>query len=158
MLDAATLVTYGLPGLFVLAFLAGSIVPVPSEALMIALLLGGAQPMPTVAVAAAGNFLGAGTLFWLGRRMSRGESGGVVGWATRATRSNPARFERALASMRKWGPAALLFSWAPLLGDLLVIGAGAIRVGVLPFAIFTALGKSVRFAAVAAATLAAAGA
>lgn len=158
MFDAATLATYGLPGLFALAFLAGSIIPVPSEALMIALLLGGAEPTSTVAVAAAGNFLGAGTLFWLGRRMSRGESGGLVGWVTRATKSDPARFERALASMRRWGPAALLFSWAPLLGDLLVIGAGAIGVGVVPFAIFTALGKSARFAVVAAATLAAAGA
>lgn len=158
MFDAATLAAYGLPGLFVLAFLAGSIVPVPSEALMIALLLGGTEPVPTVAVAAAGNFLGAATLFWLGRLMSRGHRGGLAGWATRVTDSDPARFERALSSMRRWGPAALLLSWAPLVGDLLVIGAGAIGVGVVPFALFTAIGKSARFAAVALAALAAAGA
>ncbi|HWV37344.1 MAG TPA: VTT domain-containing protein [Vulgatibacter sp.] len=158
MPDAATLAAYGLPGLFAVAFLAGSIVPIPSEALMIALLLGGTEPVFTVAVAAAGNFLGAATLFWLGRRLGRADGGGLVGWATRATRSDPARLERAIASMRRWGPPALLLSWAPLLGDLLVVGAGAIRVGVVPFALFTAAGKSARFAAVAAATLAAAGA
>lgn len=157
MLDAATFVTYGLPGLFVLAFLAGSIVPVPSEALMIALLAGGAEPIPTVAVATAGNFLGAATLFWLGRYAGKGEKGGLVGWATRATRADPARFDRAMATMRRWGPAALLLSWAPLLGDLLVIGAGAIGVGVVPFAIFTAIGKSARFLVVALAATAALG-
>ncbi len=157
MPDPATLAIYGLPGLFVLAFLAGSVIPVPSEALMIALLAGGTEPIPTVAVAAIGNFFGAATLFWIGRRLNRGEKGGLLAWATRSIRTDPERFERALESMRRWGPAALLLSWIPLLGDLLVLGAGAVGVRPLPFVAFTLFGKVLRFVAVALAAMAAVG-
>ena len=151
MFDAATLAAYGLPALFAVAFLAGSIVPVPSEALMIALLAGGTEPVSTVAVAAAGNFLGAATLFWIGRKLDLRAGRGLVGWATRPVRANPERFERVLGSMRRWGPAALLFSWLPIVGDLLVIGAGAVGIRTVPFALLTGLGKAARFVAVAAA-------
>lgn len=156
MPDPTALALFGLPGLFAVAFLAGSVIPIPSEAMMIALLVGGTAPIPTVAVATVGNFLGAVTLFWIGRRLLGEATGGrLTRWIERAARVDPARLERSMGSLRRWGAPALLLSWIPLVGDLLVLAAGAVGVRGLPFAIYTGIGKTVRFGVVALAALAA---
>lgn len=143
-------VEYGLPALFVAAFLAGSLVPFPSEAAMIALLASGADPATAVAVAATGNFLGAVTLFWLGRRLVAGKS---VPFASRLGGKNPERVESGLRAARRWGAPVLLLSWVPILGDVLVLAAAMVGVRALPFAVFTATGKLLRFGGVAFLTL-----
>lgn len=157
MFEPSFLASHGLPGLFVWAFLAGSVVPIPSEVAMVALLVGGVEPVPTVAVAAAGNFLGAATLFWLGRRIVQGGGGKVDGWMGRIVRADPERLRRSVDSVRKWGGPALLLSWLPIVGDVLVIAAGMIGLRVLPFVVFTGVGKTIRFTVVAWTALAAAG-
>lgn len=138
---------YGLPALFFAAFLAGSVVPFPSEAAMIALLAAGADPYGAVAVAALGNFLGAATLFWLGRRLVSGKSSR---FAARMTARHPERVESSLRAARRWGAPVLLLTWLPIVGDLLVLAAALVGIRALPFAAFTATGKLLRFAAVAA--------
>lgn len=153
--DPATLTAYGLPGLFALAFLAGSVLPLPSEALMVALLVGGTHPLLTVIVALIGNLLGAASLFWVGRRLLLGRRGRIVDWVSTMTRSDPARFERCLEWMRRWGSPALLFTWLPVVGDLMVLASGAVGIRVVPFVVFAGIGKAVRFAVVAVAALAA---
>lgn len=142
----------GMPALFVVAFLAGSVVPLPSEAAMIVLLGAGADPGVTVGVAAAGNFLGAVTLFVLGKGLTAGKGAGFV---ARMVAKDPRRVESSLRAARRYGAPVLLLTWLPIVGDLLVIAAGMIGMRALPFAAFTATGKLLRFAAVATLTVAA---
>jgi len=156
--DPTTLSAYGLPGLFVLAFLAASILPLPSEALMIALLLGGTHPVITVVVAFAGNMLGAVTLYWIGKRLVHARRGKIERWLARVAKIDVQRLERAMLRLQRSGPPALLLSWMPVLGDLLVLASGSVGVRPVPFAVFTGIGKAARFVVVAVATLAAAGA
>jgi membrane protein YqaA with SNARE-associated domain len=149
---------WGLPGLFLAAFLSGSVVPLPSEAVLLALQSGGLRPVPLVVVATLGNLLGASTLYWLGAAVSRGAGGALGRKLLERIDRDRAGFERAQQRLRRWGAPLLLLTWLPIVGDLFVIGAGFVGVRPVPFLAFTAVGKAARFALVAsaaAATLAA---
>lgn len=126
-------------GLFCWSFLAATVLPLGAE-LPLALLVRerGVVPWP-VTVAIAGNFLGSCTTYWLGRRA-----------AVLLAHRPPARGqERAGRLLRRWGSPALLLSWLPVVGDALVLLAGA---GALPFgrfALWTVSGKAMRYLAIA---------
>lgn len=127
-----------LAGLFAWSFLAATVLPLGSEVpLVLAVHRLDALVLP-VAVATAGNLLGACTTFWLGRRV-----------AARVRRSPTPREERALRALRRWGPLALALSWVPLLGDVLVAVAGATGVPFRAFLPWTFAGKFARYVAVA---------
>jgi membrane protein YqaA with SNARE-associated domain len=90
-----------------------------------------------VFVATLGNLLGACTTYWLGR------GAGTVGLPASA------RVQRAAAFVARYGPPAMLLSWVPLVGDVLVGVAGAAMMPFWRFAAWTAAGKCARYIAVA---------
>jgi membrane protein YqaA with SNARE-associated domain len=147
--DPSGLAGWGLPGLFLAALLAGSIVPMPSEALLVAVLSGGVSPVTAVTVATAGNVLGALSLYWLGRWGARGGGGRLERWLSRRTAREAARLERARLRLERWGAPVLLLSWLPFVGDAFVLTAGLVGVRVIPFLLFTTLGKGLRYLFVA---------
>jgi membrane protein YqaA with SNARE-associated domain len=129
----ATGVTEDLPalaGLFASAFLAGSILPAQSEALLAALLLAGRQAAwLLVLVATIGNVAGAALNYALGSSAERFRHRrwfplSAAGWA------------RAAGWWHRWGVATLLLSWLPVVGDGFTVLAGAARTR---FALFLAL-------------------
>ena len=61
------LITYGEWGMFISAFLAGSILPFSSEAVMVALLAVGNSPWMLLLYASVGNSLGGVTCYYIGR-------------------------------------------------------------------------------------------
>lgn len=127
-------------GLFVLSFLAATVLPLSSEVALAALIGLQGQLVAPVLVATAGNVLGACTTYWLGRQAAR----------TIAGRRETTRKEaRAAQLLRRYGGPALLLSWAPLLGDVLVALAGATRLPFSAFLFWVTLGKGLRYAAVA---------
>ena len=95
-----------------------------------------------VLVATAGNTLGACTSYWLGR-----------GAVTAVPPSSP-RVLRAGGLLRRYGAPALLLTWVPLVGDVLMVLAGAARVPFHTFVAWTTAGKAVRYLALAAVVLA----
>ncbi len=122
--------TAALAGLFASAFLAGSILPAQSEAVLAALLLDGAQaPWLLVTVATLGNVAGAVLNYALGRSAERFRHRhwfplSAAGW------------ERSAAMFNRWGLWTLLLSWLPIIGDGFTVLAGAART---PFPLFLAL-------------------
>jgi membrane protein YqaA with SNARE-associated domain len=60
---------------------------------------------------------------------------------------------RHAAMLYRWGPAALLLSWAPLVGDALCAAAGWLRLPLLPCALWMAAGKAARYGVLAVLTL-----
>lgn len=153
--DPSTLAAWGLPGLFVVAMLAGSIVPMPSEALLVALISGGVSPVAVVTVATVGNVLGALSLYLLGRWVARGGGGRLGRWLERRSAREGPRLERARQRLRAWGPPLLVLSWLPLVGDAFVLAAGLVGVRAAPFLVFTTVGKGLRYLFVAVSTVAA---
>jgi membrane protein YqaA with SNARE-associated domain len=126
-----------LGALFVSAFVSATILPGNSEIVLVAVIKGGASPAQAIAVATIGNTLGGMTTYALGRLV-------------------PSRIPegRAVARVRRYGCAALLFSWLPMAGDALCAAAGWLRLHWGTCALAMAVGKGLRYAALAhAATL-----
>lgn len=132
-------------GLFAWAFAAATIIPVDASFGLAGLVWSEKIILLPVAVATAGNLLGAWTTFWLGGRLA-------------SLRRHPSRWEsRCLAAIGRYGAPALLLSWVPVAGDVLVGVAGAAKVELGAFLFWTAIGKAGRYLVVAAAVLHAAG-
>ena len=123
--------------LFAWSFAAATILPLSSEVPLAVVVRSSGGWLVPVLVATLGNFLGACTTYWLGRR------------AVTVASPTSARVQRAGVLLARYGPPAMLLSWVPLVGDVLVALAGAARMPFAMFAVWTALGKCARYVAVA---------
>jgi membrane protein YqaA with SNARE-associated domain len=115
--------------LFAAAFLAATIFPAQSEAVLLSLLTLDRYPaLALLTVASAGNVLGSCANYVLGR---------FLAGSTRLQRLvKPVQRQRAESWYRRYGKWSLLASWVPVVGDPLTIVAGALRE---PFAVFLVL-------------------
>jgi membrane protein YqaA with SNARE-associated domain len=125
--------------LFAWSFLAATIVPLGSEPALALLARRDASPLFAILIATAGNYLGACTTYYLARKAAE----------VAAARSPSPRYARAVALVNRYGPPALLLSWVPLLGDIIVGVAGAARMHFGHFSVWTIVGKAARYAVVA---------
>jgi membrane protein YqaA with SNARE-associated domain len=132
---------HGYLALFIMSFLASTIIPLGSEWLLAALLLSGHDPVVTVAVATAGNTLGACTTYCIGLY------GGpfLIGRVLRISDEARHRAERFYSRCGSW---SLLLSWVPVIGDPLCLMGGMLRVGFARFSILVLFGKLARYALV----------
>ncbi|ARF48825.1 MULTISPECIES: YqaA family protein [Pantoea] len=122
------------------SFLSATLLPGSSEALLVALLIAkSASVYGLIGVASLGNTLGGLTNIILGRLLPLKRQGR---W-----------HETAMAWLQRLGPAALLLSWLPVVGDLLCVLAGWLRFAWLPTVLFLAIGKTLRYIVIATATL-----
>lgn len=137
-----TLTAYAV--LFLWSFAAATVLPLGSEVALVVLVRREQQWLLPVLVATLGNYLGACTTYWLGKRAAR---------ALDKRRSTEARYTRALAIFQRWGPLSLSLSWVPLLGDALVAVAGISRVSFRVFSFWVVLGKAIRYLTIAWAAL-----
>jgi membrane protein YqaA with SNARE-associated domain len=140
----------GYAALFMVSFLASTLLPLGSEWLLVMMLLSGYDPLTTVGAATAGNYLGAVTTYLIG--MFGGE------WlVTRVLRVTPEQQERARSHYQRYGAFSLFFSWLPIIGDPLCLVGGVLRINFGLFTLLVASGKLVRYAVTAFITLRAAG-
>ena len=124
--------------LFAWSFAAATILPLSSEIpLALAVHRSGAWGIPII-VATAGNYLGACTTYYVAR---------FAGDKVPPAPSRRAAHATALIS--RYGPPALLLSWVPIVGDVLVAVAGFAHMPFLRFSVWTLIGKAARYAAVA---------
>ena len=139
----------GYASLFFMSLLASTLLPLGSEWLLVMMLAGGYDPLSTVAVATAGNYLGGVVTYLIGI------AGGS--WLIeKILRVSPQQQERARQYYRRYGSFSLLFSWLPIVGDPLCLVGGMLRVHFGLFTLLVASGKLVRYAVTAWITLAAA--
>lgn len=139
---AELLIAHGYPALFLLAFLASTLLPLGSEWLLVVLVLKGFDPVALVLTATLGNTLGALTTYAIGLW------GGpfLIKRVLRIDIAARVRAERFYARYGRW---SLLASWLPVVGDPLCLVGGILRVGVFPFVLLVAAGKLARYAVVA---------
>lgn len=124
-------------GLFVASFVGATLLPGGSEILLYNVVMASPQRLwLALAMATAGNTLGAIVTYWLGRLAPR-----------------PQKL-RALQWTQRYGAAVLLLSWLPVIGDALVLAAGWLRIPALAATLFIVLGKFTRYLVVVYAALA----
>lgn len=121
-------------GLFLWSFAAATVLPLSSELPLAVAVRQQIDWKLAVIVATAGNYLGACTTFVLARAA-----------ATRFASDPSPRTRHAAAMLRRFGPPALLLSWVPLIGDVLVALAGAAGVPFGWFSLWAIIGKGARY-------------
>ena len=137
---------HGYPALFLISFLAATVIPLGSEWLLTAMILQGFAPGPVVATATAGNYLGACTTYLIGIY------GGPF-LVRKLLRIDEASQQKAERLFQKYGSWSLLFSWLPIVGDPLCLAGGVFKVRFTTFSALVFIGKLGRYAAIALITL-----
>jgi len=130
--------SHGYPALFLMSFLASTILPLGSEWLLATLVAKGMNPALSVAVATAGNTLGACTTFGIGLY------GGpfLINRILRISDESRCKAEKHFG---KYGLWSLFFSWVPVVGDPLCLVAGVLRVRFGIFVVLVLIGKLARY-------------
>lgn len=124
--------TSSLVSLFFSSFLAATLLPGGSEAVLFAVLKSYPETFwPALLLATLGNTLGGMVSFGMG-------------WLLPMTQQL-----KHVEKVRKFGTPALLLAWAPLLGDALCVAAGWLRLNPWHAALFMAIGKLARYLVIA---------
>ncbi|HRH39277.1 MAG TPA: YqaA family protein [Flavobacteriales bacterium] len=132
---------WGLVGLFFASFLAATILPFSSEAVLVAMALGSWSGGSLWITASVGNTLGGLTNYALGRWIP--EEKLIV-----RLRVDQARAQRWKDLVFKRGAWAALLCWLPVVGDPIAIALGVFRAPFLPSALLMFVGKAARYAVV----------
>ncbi len=139
-----TSLTYA--GLFGSSFLAATLLPFSSEAVLVALLLSGHSPVPCVVTATLGNGLGGMSSYGLGYL-------GKMSWIERYLRVQAEQIQRLRQQIARFGSLLAFFSWLPVVGDLIAVALGFFKVRPVGVAIYMFVGKAFRYALIAIYTL-----
>jgi membrane protein YqaA with SNARE-associated domain len=125
--------------LFATAFLAATVLPAQSEAVLAGLLLKGSYSVGNLLVAASvGNVLGSIVNWLLGRGIERLRD---RPWFPASSQA----LERAQRWYGRYGKWSLLLSWVPIIGDPLTIVAGVLREGFITFVVLVTVAKVARY-------------
>ncbi len=134
-------------GLFSAAFIAATLLPLQSEAILVGLILKGDYSLIALLLTASvGNTLGSAVNWLLGRGVERFRD-------RRWFPVKPAQLEKAQGWYRRYGKWSLLLSWLPIGGDALTVAAGVMREPLPTFLILVFIGKAARYLVLAAITL-----
>lgn len=133
------LMQYGYAGMFVLGFLASSILPIASEWLLVALVVKGLNPYILLICATSGNYLGSCTTYLIGYY----GSDFTVRKILKIDDEKRAKAERIY---KKYGEFSLLFSWIPIIGDPLCLVGGIFKISFIKYSVLVFTGKLARYA------------
>ena len=129
---------YGLWGLFMGSLLAATVVPFSADVLLVGMLIAGSHPpLPVLAVATLGNWLGGITSYGVGRA-------GKWEWIEKLRVSRESLVKQK-ARVDQYGAPIALLSWLPFVGDVFAVALGFYRVKFVPSAIYMLIGKAARF-------------
>ena len=140
-MDAIThfLIDYGYWGMFLSAFVAGSVLPFSSEAVMLGLLAAGVDPVPLLIYGSIGNVMGGMVNYGLGRL-------GKLEWLKKYFHLKQSSIDRAYKFMGGHGAWMGFFAFLPILGSAITVVLGLTRAN-LPLSVFSiTLGKVIRYA------------
>ena len=128
--------------LFISSFVSATLFPGGSELLLIYYVK--TNPSATwyyFLSATAGNSLGALLSYFMGYYLH---------WGSKKVQS---KHQKAWLYCQRYGASALLFSWLPIIGDLLPLAAGWLRLAMLPSTLLIIAGKALRYAVIVSSTV-----
>lgn len=136
------LTDYGYAGMFISAFLAGSIFPLSSEVVMLALLAAGLNPLPLVIYGTIGNTLGSMLNYCVGML-------GRMDWIEKYLHVKKSELDRARRFMKGRGAWMGFFAFLPVIGEGITIVLGLMRANVALTIVSVTIGKLARYALLA---------
>lgn len=140
------LTDWGYVGMFLSAFLAGTILPFSSEAVLLACIGLGIDPVASTLATTAGNALGGLTCYWIGHL-------GKMEWIEKYFKVDQKQMDKATRFIHGRGSWMALFSFLPVIGDAILIVLGLMRANIWIVAVSMTVGKLLRYALLVAAAL-----
>lgn len=128
----------GYLGLFMVSFLAATLVPLGSEIFVAVMAVSGYDPWLVFTFATTGNILGSITNYYVGKL-------GTNFLLSRYIKVDPEKRQKAERMYRKWGAPVLFLAWIPIAGDPLTVIAGALNLDLRVFTFWVGLGKASRY-------------
>ncbi len=136
LIELLALPEYGLSTVFIVSFIAATLLPLGSEPVVFGLVkINPAMFWPAVLVATAGNTLGGALAWWMGYGAHQ-----VVDKYPHTSDHG-----RAMRWLEKLGPKACLLAWLPAVGDPLCAVAGWLKFPFWPCVAYMAIGKFARY-------------
>nr|WP_320117940.1 VTT domain-containing protein [uncultured Marinifilum sp.] len=131
-------IEYGYWGLFMACFLAATILPFSSEAIVSLCLYSGFDISITVGIATLGNWLGGLSSYYLGYL-------GKWEWIEKLLRVKKEKAEKSRIYLQNKGNAIAFFAFLPFIGDIIPLGLGLLKTNPYWMALFMAAGKLCRY-------------
>lgn len=132
-------IEYGYAGMFISAFIAGSVFPFSSEAVILALLAAKRlDPYWLIFWATFGNVLGGLLNYYIGHL-------GNIEWIEKYMRIKREKLEKTQRFMQKKGAIMGFFSFLPISGSAITVVLGLMRANFFITIISMTLGKFLRF-------------
>ncbi|MDO4957630.1 MAG: DedA family protein [Prevotellaceae bacterium] len=132
------LIEYGPWGMLVASFIAGSVFPFSSEAVMLAMLAAGVDPWEMVIFASIGNVAGSMFNYGVGRM-------GRLDWIEKYLHVKKESLDKAQRFMGGRGAWMGFFTFLPILGSAISILLGLMRANMFITLISITLGKVMRY-------------
>ena len=132
------LVSYGYMGMLIAAFLAASILPFSSEAVMVGLQAAGLDPVALIAYGTIGNVLGSMFNYTIGRL-------GKMEWIEKYLHVKKEDLDKAHKFMAGKGAWMGLLSVIPVIGDVITVALGLMRANVVIVVISVTISKLARY-------------
>ncbi|MFC2760272.1 YqaA family protein [Hallella multisaccharivorax] len=132
------LLDYGYWGMLLAAFLAGSVFPFSSEAVMLGLLAAGLKPEPLIVYGTVGNVLGSLFNYGVGRL-------GRLDWIERYLHVKKANLDKAQRFMAGHGAWIGFFAFLPLIGSAITVCLGLMRANIVITTVSITVGKLLRY-------------
>ena len=129
---------YGYLGMGIGAFIAGSVLPMASEVLLVLFMSMGLSPFWLLISATVGNTIGGFSCYYMARLANRER-------VERFFKVSPRQMARADRVVQKIGVWAAFLSFVPLLGTAIVLLLGFMRVNPLKISVTMTAGKFLRY-------------
>lgn len=138
---------WGILGLFFSAFIAGSVIPFSSEAILVAC-IGPLKLSPMLCLIAAtlGNVAGGMTCYWIGHL-------GKMEWIEKYLHVSKEKLNKAEKFVQGRGAWMAFFAFIPILGSAISIALGLMRANPWITVLAMAIGKVIRYAIIIIGTL-----
>ena len=125
--------------LFIISFLAATILPLSSELVLSTMLLTDSfDKYLLLVVASFGNILGSSVNWYLGKKI-------LIFKDKKWFPASETQIDRSEIYFKKYGIWSLLLAWVPVIGDPLTIVAGILRVKFFTFLLLVSISKISRY-------------
>lgn len=129
---------FGFWSLFLASFLAATIIPFSSEAILSGMIYTGFDPVICLSAASIGNWLGGLSSYLLGYL-------GKEKWIERYLRipnTKTEKFKKIIKGKETW---IALFCWLPFIGDVIAVALGLLKQRFIGVSIGMLIGKTLRY-------------
>jgi len=132
------LITWGYHGMFISAFVAGSVLPFASEVVLAGLMALDLNPIGLLVTATLGNTLGGMTCYYIGHL-------GKIVWIEKYLHIKREKLEKTQRFLQGKGSFMAFFAFVPILGSAITVTLGLMRGNPWITCFSMMLGKALRY-------------